>query len=135
MPETTVSFEDEEQVVLRFLAKRFHAGGNWGSFDCIPMPDGCDEQWRSKLIHRLNNYGIIRITSTGSFDIRPLVCEVVDKLDNPVKPNYWKKSLDWWFSAKWRAAITIFVVLLPLLVQWIEMIRTVLTWLGIQNTD
>ncbi len=126
----TVTFEDEEQAVLRFLADIFHKGNNRCVFREIPLPEKCDEQWRDKTLQRFANYGLVKWQTTAHIEIKPKLLEVVDKLNNPKKPNYWKKTLEWWFASRWRAAITIAVVILPLLVQWVEMIRTVLKWIG-----
>ena len=131
MVTTTAEFSDEEQIVLRFLADRFHAGGNWFEVDSVPIPEGCDEQWRDRVLGRLLNYGLIISEASGSFKIRSTIAPFLHQLDNPRKKNYWKELLDWWFSSRWRVAITAFAVVLPLLVQWIVMIKTVLGWIGV----
>ena len=125
------SFDAGEQEVLRFLAGRFHEGNPSCKIPDIPVPEGFDEQQMSSTIHRLNNYGIVDRRTNIHVNIQPGIVKVIEKLDNPDTPNYWSKAIEWWFSKRWRAAVTIFVVLLPLVVQWIEMVGTVLRCLGV----
>ena len=127
----TISFEDEEQEVMRFLAKRFHAGNSGCKTTDIPLPNGFDDKWLWSTIQRLNNYGMVDRKTNIHIDIKPKLLEAVERLNNPETPNYWKKAIEWWFSTRWRAAATIVAVILPLLVQWIEMIRTVLRWMSL----
>ena len=135
MVTTTAEFSDDEQIVLRFIAGRFHNGGSWFALESIPIPEGCDVQWRDRLLGRLSNYGLIRSQSCDSFEIRPTIAPLLDQLDNPPKKNYWKELLDWWFSSRLRVGVTAFVILLPLLVQWIGMIKTVLEWIGVISLE
>ncbi|MEO9933351.1 hypothetical protein [Rhodopirellula bahusiensis] len=129
-----LTFTDDEKEVLRFLDERFHAGAKWVDVSSVPLPNGCDEQWRDRIVSRLETYGLIRFDSNSSFVLDPRIAELVYQLNNPPKPNYWKSTIEWWFSAKWRAAITVLTILLPLIVQWVEMIKTVLRWIGVLDS-
>ena len=128
---TVAEFSDDEKVVVRFIAERFHNGGNWFDVESVPLPDGCDESWRYRILGRLKNYGLIASSSEGSYDIRATIAPILEQMDNPPKPNYWRHLLEWWFASKWRTTVTAFVIILPLLVQWVVMIQTVLKWIGV----
>lgn len=131
MSDRKFTFSDEEVEVLRFLSERFHRGGSRFSVSSVPIPDGCDEQWRWRIVGRLANYGYIESETIDSYRIYSGIASLVDRIDNPPPQNHWKELLTWWFASRWRAAVTAFLVILPLIVQWIAMIKTVLEWIGV----
>lgn len=124
-----LTFTDDEVATLRFLSQRFHSGSRWIDIQAIPIPADCDDSWRDRLVLRLVNYGLVEYDSVSSLVIHPKVAEVVHQIDHPPQPNYWKLLIAWWFAARWRVAVTAFVVILPLMVQWIEMLRTIHAWI------
>ena len=75
--------------------------------------------------------GWVEWADNQSVDVQQSTATYIHQLDNPEPTNYLKDLTEWWFSSRWRASVTIVTILLPLIVQWIEMIQTVLRWMGI----
>ena len=121
-------FKEDEPETLQELARRYHDVATWVGLSDLPHTEQDNLDRKHRFIRRLENYGLIDFDTTDSFEIQPELALVVDKIDNPPVPNYWKELIRWWFASRWRAGVTAVAVLLPLLVQWVQMIQIVLSW-------
>ena len=76
------------------------------------------------------NHGFLDWDTSDSFTINPVILDVVDQIDNPPPRDYWQEWTAWFRGRKWSLPVLIGVIGLSALIQWIEMLRTVLVWLG-----
>ena len=125
-------FKDDEIQVLEHLSNCFFAGDEDLDIGKVPIPDGRDRKWLNATLSRFANHDMLSVVMRGVIRLdKPKLVEILHEIENPPKPNYWNELMTWWFSSKWKVGITAFAVILPLLVQWVEMTRTVLRWVGL----
>jgi len=98
-------------------------------FDSIVRPPNETEQEFKNLLAKFERLGCVHWPSGKSFTVLNHVREFAHDVLHPPIPNYFASLTQWWFATRWRAIITLTVVLLPLIVQWIEMLQKILEWL------
>lgn len=126
-----LTLSGHEQEALRFLAKQYDQSSQYASANQLPCFAVIGREETKAMLDRFSRLRLVEWHTNESVRVLPSVLELIHDLDNPPSPNYWKELFDWWFKSKWRVAISAFVVLLPLVVQWIEMITKVLSWVGV----
>lgn len=131
MDETRVRLSAHEINVLRFLSSHYQQSSDRLDINAIPGIEEIPDSERGDFLDRFCRLGFVKWASNASVKIQPVVVDAVYDLDHPPVVNQWSKLIQWWFSASWRAYLTAAVVVLPLLVQWIQMIQTVLSWIGV----
>lgn len=124
---------DLECAAVRFLAERYQQSHDDVCIADIPGVATLPPVDQPTFIDRLCHRELVNWASDGSVSVLPLTVNVAYQLDHPPVVNQWTQLLQWWFAARWRAALTALLVILPLLVQWIQMIQTVLSWCGVAS--
>jgi hypothetical protein len=122
---------DRECDVLRFLSAQYQNSSQDVDIADIPGLSDLPVEQRAPFIDRLRQRGFVDWFCEASITILPSVVDTVYEMDHPPVVNEWTAMIQWWFSARWRAAVTAVAVVLPLIVQWIQMIQTVLSWCGL----
>ena len=128
------SFTEEELRCLRFLAERYDSGDRRSWFvrpSELPGYETLGDAKIREFITRFKKYNLVQSNSIDTYRPTDKVHEILASIDNPQPPNEWNDLVAWWFKSKWRTGIAVVTVLLPLIVQWISMIRTVLEWIGV----
>jgi len=128
-----IGFSDEEQEYIRALAEHYDKTGTVIALKDLPRYEEFGQQKVLDLVARLKRYDFVEFHSRDSLKIFPLVLDIVDQIDNPPVPNYWQELRKWLLKSKWRVAIVAAFVLLPLIVKWVEMLKTMLTWIGVMS--
>ncbi|GAB5405487.1 MAG: hypothetical protein Aurels2KO_37180 [Aureliella sp.] len=124
----SVSFEEDEQQAILALAEYYEGTSEHCDLAHIKLPNGRDLDWMREFCSRLERLQLVGFRGHTHVTIMLVAAST---LKNPKAPDYWAEWYAWWFAARWRTAITVLVVLLPFIVQWIEMIQKILAWLGI----
>lgn len=70
-------------------------------------------------------------TYASDFNVAPPILEVVRQLDRPPPKDYPKAIKTWFFSKRWSVVPWLLFGVLPLLVGYVVMIKTLLEWVGI----
>ena len=69
----------------------------------------------------------------SDFVVTKRIHELARELDNPPPKDYWKGVGAWFRSKPWSIPVLLVVVGIPLAVQWVEGLKTILLWLGISK--
>ncbi len=125
-----LTLNDREQEVARWLAKRFEKGGNLFDITSLCAEFRISQEEGLSIIQRFDRYGFISAVSSTTAEIEPTVMDVVDQLENPPLRDYWAELAAWFRSKRWSVLVVILLIVLPLLVQWVEMLGTLLRWLN-----
>jgi len=136
MSDSTLSLTPREQRFANAMAIRFQSTDHLPEFVNIPDVETEQNETRQDIVNIVSKFvrfNLLAWDSNDSFEILPALLTVSHKLNNQPVPNHLSDLTSWWFSAKWRAVVTVFVIILPLLVQWIEMIQQCLSWI-LQST-
>ena len=130
MPEKfAIKFNDKEVRVIRALAAYYDIQGSRFTPDKLPGGEALSEVERSQLLHRFVKYDLLEGDPFQRFyTVKKRILAALYQLDNQESPDYWKSWLTWWFASRWRTVFAVAVVLLPLIVQWVEMVGKVLSW-------
>lgn len=97
---------------------------------CLPN-DGLANRDILQTVQRFRRYGLIEWATNVTIRMLPNLLEAADKLDNPSRNDYWASIVAWFRSRWWSVPSVAVVVCIPLLFQWVEMLKTVLWWLRI----
>lgn len=119
---------------LRFLADRYLSAGRMAErvrAQEIPRADSESEGDVKTRLSFFQRMGWVEWATNESVNVKPAAVDYIHQLDNPEPKNYLTEWTVWWFSSRWRAVVSIITIVLPLLVKWIEMIKTVLRWTGL----
>ena len=125
-----LTLSDLEQLVARRMAELRDKGPN-----ALARPSQLADQFGVNLkeiqsvVQRFAGYGLVEWETNESVRMNLSIVELIHQLDNPPAPDYWKALYRWWFKSRWRVAITVIGVVLPLLVQWKEMIQQPFEWI------
>lgn len=125
--DTQIDFDEREGRLIVHLANKFQSATK--SADRIRIEEIEDVIGKSEnnreVITKFGRLKLLRdITLAGDyFEIYPSVLGLANQIQNPPKRNHFKEVTEWWFSTRWRALITVGIVILPLIVKWIEMIQ------------
>lgn len=122
--------EDEKAAVL-FLADRYRQSRGEVDIDEIPGMKSLGPMEAQSFVNQLCRRGFAERSSDGFVSALPPTMEVAHDIEHPPVANQWNRLIQWWFASWWRTAIAAIAVILPLLVQWIQMIRTILAWCGL----
>jgi len=128
--------DDYEKEVVRFLAEK--CDDEWGEWDVVHMKEfprfkevGKDRV--QTVTKGLLKRGLLTRRASLLEDGLYISCDVHDLvllLANPPPADYWKSVITWFRSRWWSIPVLVIAVLLPLMVQWVEMIKTLLRWIG-----
>jgi hypothetical protein len=128
-----IEFSDDEESIVIYLAELRESSVE-DCFMCEAIAEklGLPEPVVEATFVRLMNYGFIEFEADGGsvISVRRTIFEVRDLIQNPPLANHWKNLLDWWFSKAWTLPVTALFVVLPLIAQWVEMLKTVLGWVA-----
>jgi hypothetical protein len=129
---TKISFSEREIRFLKFLRDKYLSKGTMSHYVQTPMvpKEGAETAGDVKdMICKFERLKLVVWETTDSFSIKPSVLDVLHEIENPPIKNHLTEWTSWWFGVPWRAAISLIAIILPLIVQWIEMIKTVLKWI------
>jgi hypothetical protein len=118
-----------EQQLIRLLAKHQDDENDEYRVDLL-VKDEVNGNETLRTIDRFRRYGLVEWKTNVTIRILPSLLEAADMLDNPPPADYWKNIVTWFRSRWWSVALLALAVGLPLLVQWIEMLKAVLRWFG-----
>ena len=127
-----VSFDDNDQAMINFLADYFnkHGSREISINKIIEYVQSEPSEIRERL-NRFIGFQMVQEIGKNTIEILPNLLEASIVLKDKRDHDYWK-SCELWFRSKWWSLPALFfIVLLPLIVQWIEMIKTVMQWLGL----
>jgi hypothetical protein len=138
-------FDDYEKELVRFFAQRYLAHQEFISHAEFPRYEEVGKQKVLDARRRIREAGLIEgmhtegIIDTGLIDlidrsrikVLPTCLELVHAWDNPPMPDYWDKMTKWFWSKPWSVVVFLVVVVLPALVGYIVMLKTIAEWLGI----
>ncbi|HEX3598997.1 MAG TPA: hypothetical protein VHU84_02570 [Lacipirellulaceae bacterium] len=128
------SFSNSEEKLIRALAKRRDQGGSRFGTDEIASFFDNDDHFAYGVAQRLVNYGMLSMGDCiDEWRIESSVLDAVHQWDHSDPKDYWKSVTRWFKSKWWSIPVLLVFVCLPLLVKWIEMIKTVLIWIGISQ--
>lgn len=122
--------------VLRYLRKELYSGGpTFIKRDALPRTN-CDANEWSEMFERLFNNRLVQRPIEGSRAHLELV-EITDQglvsLHEAEHPDHWASIVRWFRSRPWSIGVLAFAVGLPIIVKWIEMLRTVLGWIVVKK--
>lgn len=123
-----MEFDDYDVEVIRHLSALFHKGTEWIDLELFPRYEEVGQERVFRLIARFTQYGFLESQSCSSWLILTPVAEAAYKLDNPPPKDYWADIVKWFRSRPWSVPVVLFIVGLPLIVSWIQMVQTVLGW-------
>ncbi|MGO8750272.1 MAG: hypothetical protein ACLQNE_30375 [Thermoguttaceae bacterium] len=126
-----LSFSDHEKDLVRLGARHYSDKGGIVAYDELYRLKELGRELVSPMVERLKGFGLFESIDAGSIKALPACVELVHAWDNPPTPDYRDKITKWFWSKRWSAAVYIVVVVLPALVCWIAMLKTLLEWLGI----
>jgi hypothetical protein len=126
-----IHLDDYEEEVVRFLAKRFDGGGKWVGEGEFPRSEEVGPDKIGTVAGRFINHGWLESQSSDSWTILREVLDVAEGLDHPPPKDYWKGVITWFRGKWWSIPILVIAVVLPLAVQWMEMIVTLIKWIGL----
>lgn len=126
-----VTFNDREVELILALADHFDRKEE--SCNVSDLPGfGEDPRAVEAMLMRFRRLHLTKFESMSGTTVRilPDLVAVAYRLRNPPKPNHWQDFIEWWFSKKWSIPVTLVAVVLPLLVQWVEMLKAVVGWVA-----
>ena len=82
-----VTFTEQEQECLRFLAKHYDQEDEIVSIESIPGYSELGDDEIMNMCLRFRRYSLVELFSSKSFKILPKILEVVHQLDNPAIPS------------------------------------------------
>lgn len=123
----------DEQALVEFLSEEFHRGEQIANIQTLPGYEKLGSAVVDQMLTRFENYGWIKHQSISQVLIRPAILHIYDQLRNPPEKDYWADVVKWFKSHWWSVPAVAVVVVLPLVVTWIEMIKTVLGWIGVKR--
>jgi hypothetical protein len=132
MSDATVILTPREQHLVCLTADRYQSTDTLAGFlliSDIPMEDGETRNQIVDLADKLVRLGFLEHFDNVKLKILPSVIHAANQIRNPPVRNYFNEITKWWFSARWRAIITVLFVVLSAIVQWIEMLQQCLMWL------
>lgn len=124
-------FSDEDTAIVKCLAGLLErAELNMFSISAVQERTELDEETVRNSCRLLANLGYLSLRDIdgNNFSIEKSIFVVRHAIENPPLPNHWKDLIDWWFSKRWSLPVTALVVVLPLVAQWVEMLKTVAEW-------
>lgn len=137
MPQPNLT--DRQLEILRFLAERYLSDGRMSERVSARQIERADTETEGDIkntLHFFERMGWVRWATNESVSVQSAAADFVHQLDNPELKNHFTEWTIWWFSSRWRAAVTVVTIILPLVVKWIEMVQTVLCWTGVlTSTD
>jgi hypothetical protein len=129
----TVSFDERDQELIALLGNHFDRSGNL-EIDVMTLPQygewGAEDLRRR--IDRFKGFQMIEHLANDHLRVLPNLLDVAQQFKSPLQQDYWKKCENWFRSRWWSLPMFAIVVLLPLIVQWIEMIKQVLAGFGVR---
>ncbi len=131
MDKVKAALDDREKRFAVQLAERYESRTSQAEFILVAdinRESNESDQDIDVLIQKFERLGLVKWHGQGKLIIQPTVLSVADQISNPPTPNYLNEITKWWFAARWRAAITVFFIFLPLLFQWYEMLQGLLSW-------
>jgi hypothetical protein len=135
MPDSIVPIEltPREQRLINALAARFQSSERMPEFIRIDeIKRETDETITDieNLVDKFVRLQLVEWHGNNTLRILPAILLPSHQIRNPPTPNYLTEITKWWFSSMWRALIAVFIILLPLIVQWIEMIQACVGYLS-----
>ena len=127
-----VKFSEREIRFLSFLRDRYLTSTSMSHYvPTTEVPRENDETADEikNMISKFTRFNLLKWETTGAFSIQHSLIELVHEIENPPARNHLSEWTIWWFAKPWRAAISVVAIILPLIVQWIEMLKTTLAWL------
>ena len=127
-----VKFSEREIRFLTFLRDRYLSPQSMSHYvQTSEVPRENDETTAEikNIISKFERFKLLKWETTGAFSIQESLVELVHDIENPPARNHLSEWTIWWFGKPWRAAISAVVIILPLIVQWIEMLKTMLDWI------
>jgi hypothetical protein len=128
-----VKFSEREIRFLTFLRDRYLTSKSMSHYvQTTEVPRESDEtiDQIKNMISKFARFNVLKWETTGAFSIQQSLIELVHEIENPPARNHLSEWTIWWFGKPWRAAISAVAIILPLIVQWIEMLKTVLDWVS-----
>lgn len=128
-----IHLSDAEIDVARFLAQHFREKGKFDyvAYSDFPNYEELGEQQAANIAQRFKSFGWVGSVAAGTFKVEPAILDIAYQLDNPPPKDYWKRTVTWFRSNRWSVPFVLILIVLPLLVQWVEMIKTLLRWVRI----
>ena len=127
-------FSEHEEEILRFLKKQYDEQPKGRvSFHRLPRYEDVGCRGIEKICKRFYGLGILEPTNNPNvaYIIIDGVRQHLDRLDHPLPKDYWKRLFIWFRSKPWSIPVLVLAIVLPLLVQWVGMIKALLQWMGI----
>ena len=130
----TPKLTDRQKDILRFLAERYMSDGRMSERVSVGNIQRLDSETEGDIKNTLlyfQRMGWVKWATNESVSVQSAAADFIHQLDNPTPKNHLTELTVWWFSARWRAAVTLVTIVLPLCVQWIEMIQIILRWIEV----
>jgi hypothetical protein len=126
-----IDLSDHERECLLFLARLYDSGHTRAQIKSFPRHDQLGKEAIHNVIVRFRKYGFIDWDSNVAVTIYGTVVDAAHQIEKPPPPDYWHDIQIWFQAWPWSIPVVVVAVGLPLIVEWIRIIRTVLEWLGV----
>jgi hypothetical protein len=132
MGDAEIHLSGLEQDILLFCAKQFDSGQPRIYANQLPGFERSQSEVEA-AIDRFANFGWLKWETNVGLLIYSDVMGIAHRLNNPPPRDYWQQISIWFRSKPWSVPVFVALVTLPLLVTWVEMIATLLRWLGVSR--
>lgn len=122
-----VEFSDREKKLVLDFAERFQRSEYLSDrikFDKIERASGETEKDLENIIEKFARYQLVKWETNVSLLILPQVVAVANQIQNQPPKNYLKEIITWLLSSPWRAGAVAVILGVPLFVQWLEGVQT-----------
>ena len=130
----SVDFNDEEAKVIAYLVEHFDKDDHHVNTGEISAGTQLPLETIKAILERFaRDQMVSRVTRGDLWSIEPQLLNVADQLraPSPDERDY-PKEIERWFRSKWWSVpVCVLLVVLPALVGYITMIRTLLEWLSV----
>ena len=118
-----------DKDLVQFCAEYLLENGETLRFQDFPRFRQLGMKEINKAYGHLFYFGLMENRDADSATISPAVLELVDAWKHPPPPNYLDLATKWFWSKPWSIAVYVLIVVLPAVLGWVWMVRTVLAWL------
>ena len=119
-----------ERRIIFWVADRFEVDESdvveWQEF-----PDVTSSHDLAVAFRRLEESGLLENVYDGGWKARPEIVAAAEEIRNPPPPGYRESVTRWFWGRRWSVAVLGLAIGFPLVVQWIEGLRTILSWFGL----
>ena len=123
-----ILYNEQETDILYWFGEQYDVGNVKLHFTEMPQFKKLERKGLIPILNRFECYGLIECKGNTCVILQPSILHEIDRLKNPPPRDYWKEISIWFRSRPWSIPVFVVLVVLPLIVQWIEMINKVINY-------